>query len=154
MDPPSTKYLQAIFAPITLDETSQSLNHPTHACSHYLSLSLASARAHRDGRHMHGAVEPESTQRFSMRAQPLNHPHLDCSQPPSAVTVVIRFNRAEMFAAKYLWWRTPLVLFRDHLIPTHSVRRTPCWLARARRGVLCAARDRSYSWDDLIHAQN
>ena len=117
-------------------------------------LSLASARVHRDGCHMHGRVEPENTQHFRMRAQPINHPHLDCSQPPSAVTVVIRFNRAEMIEAKYLWWRTPLVLFSDHLIPTHSVRRTPCWLARARQGVLCAARDRSCSWDDLIHAQN
>ena len=93
----------------------------THTCSQIIphthavnTLSLASARVHRDGRHMHGGVEPESTQHFSMRAQPINHPHLDCSQSPSAVTVVIRFYRAEMIAQKYLWWRTPLVLFRDH----------------------------------------
>ena len=101
--------------------------------------------------HMHRGVEPESTQHFSTRTQPINHPHLDCSQPPSAITVVIRFNRSEMIAAKYLWWRTlwffsatiTYTLSPSHTVPVGTC--SPGCALRCSRS-LC-------SWDDLIHGR-
>ena len=50
--PPSARYLQATFPPVTLDETSQSIIPHTHAYA-VNTLSLASARVHRDGPEQH-----------------------------------------------------------------------------------------------------